>query len=89
MKINSENFKGIEYIQLNQLPDEQRTKILESLNRDFLIKILIDGKIVGNCLQYKDYSFWYENIFHAKASETYNVSTHEVDATPINMAFQN
>ena len=88
MKINSENFKGIEYIQLNELPDDQRQKILESLNRNFLIKILIDGKIVSNCLQYKDYSFWYDNIF-CDRSKTYNVETRTVEAVPENMAFQN
>jgi (2Fe-2S) ferredoxin len=63
MKVNSTIFKGIEYIQLGQLPEEQREKILETINRSLIIKILIDGKIVGNCLQYKDYDVWYENVY--------------------------
>jgi hypothetical protein len=69
MKVNSTIFKGIEYIQLSQLPEEQREKILETINRSLIIKILIDGKIVGNCLQYKDYDSWYENVF-APAKQT-------------------
>lgn len=63
MKVNSTIFKGIEYVQLGQLPEEQRERILETINRNLIIKILIDGKIIGNCLQYKDYDLWYENVF--------------------------
>lgn len=63
MKVNSTIFKGIEYVQLNQLPEEQRERILETINRNLIIKIMIDGKIVGNCLQFKDYEVWYENVF--------------------------
>ncbi|RAW03173.1 hypothetical protein [Pseudochryseolinea flava] len=86
MKINSENFKGIEYIQLNQLPDEQRSKILESLDRDYLIKILIDGKVISNCLQYTDYSFWYENIY--KETSKNRLQKSESEAEVVNLAFQ-
>jgi hypothetical protein len=28
-----------------------------------LIKILIDEKVVSNCIQYKDYEFWFDNIY--------------------------
>ena len=63
MKVNSTIFKGIEYVQLTQLPEEQRERILDTINRNLIIKILIDGKIISNCLQYKDYEFWYESIF--------------------------
>jgi hypothetical protein len=88
MKINAENFKGIEFVQLNQLPENQRIKILESLNSNFIIKILIDGKIIGNCLQYKDYDFWYDNIFNTKHS-SYNIESRKEEDVVENMAFQN
>jgi hypothetical protein len=64
MKVKAEIFKGIEYVQINRLPDEQRTGFLESLNRNLVIKILIDGKIVSNCVQYSDYEMWFENVYH-------------------------
>lgn len=63
MKVKAEIFKGIEFVQINKLPDEQRVKFLESLNRHLIIKILIDGKIIGNCVQYHDYELWFDNIF--------------------------
>jgi hypothetical protein len=87
MKINSKNFKGIEYIQLNQLPEEQRIKILETLNRNFLIKIMIDGQVLSNCLQYKDYEFWYENIFKTRSS-SFNIESRQEEAAAVNVAFE-
>ena len=63
MKVNSKIFKGIEFVQLNQLPPEQREALLKTINHKIFIKILIDGKIVGQCLQYKDYEIWFENIY--------------------------
>jgi hypothetical protein len=63
MKVNSKIYKGIEYVQLNELPNDQREKISESLNEETLIKILIDEKVVKNCIQYKDYELWFDNIY--------------------------
>jgi len=63
MKVSSQVFKGIEFVQLNQLPEEQRSRLVETLNKNVVIKILKDGKIISNCLQYKDYEIWYENVF--------------------------
>ena len=64
MKTPSKIFRGIEYIQVSSLPEPQRRKLQETINQNVLIKILMDGKIVSDCLQYKDYEFWYENIYH-------------------------
>lgn len=63
MKVKSSVYKGIEYIQINTLPADQRVKLLETLNSELLIKILADGKLIGNCIQFKDYEFWFDNIF--------------------------
>jgi hypothetical protein len=69
MMIDSKIFKGIEYIQTNELPQTQREKLDETLNKSLFIKILIDGKIISECLQYKDYSYWYNSVYQAKAQE--------------------
>lgn len=74
MKILSKVFRGIEYIQIIQLPPQQREKLLETINQKLFIKILIDGKIVGDCLQYKDYEVWYENIYRTPAEKVNDVS---------------
>lgn len=62
MKAECKIYKGIEYVQFDELPQVQREKLLQRPHHDF-IKIMIDGKIVNQCLQYKDYSFWYDKIF--------------------------
>jgi hypothetical protein len=66
MMIDSKIYKGIEYVQLNELPQTQREKLTETINQDLFIKIMIDGKIIDNCLQFKDYSFWYNSVFVPK-----------------------
>jgi len=63
MKVNSSIYKGIHFVQVNALPQDQKDKLLNTINRELLIKILIDGKLVGNCLQFKDYEIWFDNVY--------------------------
>jgi hypothetical protein len=67
MKVNSTLYKGIEYVQVSSLPPEQQELLLQTINRDLIIKILVEGKLVGNCLQFKDYEVWFDNIFKSQA----------------------
>jgi len=66
MKVNSTIYKGIEYVQVGALPLNQKERLLQTINRDLLIKILVDGKLVSECLQFKDYEIWFENIYKAE-----------------------
>lgn len=59
MKADAKLFKGIEYVQLSELPQNQREILTQTINQDLFIKLLVDGKIVSGCIQYKDYSKWY------------------------------
>ncbi len=77
MMIDSKIYKGIEYVQLSELPASQREKLNETLNKDLFIKIMIDGQIVSECLQFKDYSYWYNSVYHPQT-----VSVKEVVAVP-------
>ena len=63
MKVQSTIYKGIEYIQVSTLPADQRETLLKTINKGLLIKILIEGKLVSNCLQFKDYEDWFEGVF--------------------------
>jgi len=67
MKVNSTIYKGIEYVQISALPPDQKERLLQTINRDLLIKILVDGKLIGNCLQFKDYEIWFDNIYKTDA----------------------
>ena len=63
--IKSKIYKGIEYIQLNDLNPEHQESVLKSMNKSAFIKILINGQIVSNCLLYKDYQNWHKTVFRA------------------------
>ena len=68
MKITSSVYKGIQYVQISTLPAEQRERLLLTINTDLFIKILVDGKILSNCLQFKDYERWFENVYKPMTS---------------------
>jgi hypothetical protein len=63
MKIDSKIFKGIQYVEVHQLPVEQSSSIFKTVDQDDFIKIMVDGKILSGCLQYKDYESWYHSVY--------------------------
>lgn len=54
----SENFKGIEYIRISSLPDDQKEKIWQSFHQDKIIKIVKDKALMNDCILYNDYMDW-------------------------------
>lgn len=60
MRVEAENYKGIEYVRISNLPADQREKIKTSLPKDKVIKILKDGSLIDDCIQYTDYLAWFE-----------------------------
>jgi hypothetical protein len=69
MKVNSTIYKGIEFVEISTLPNEQKTSLLQTVSPDLLIKILVDGKLMPRCIQYKDYEEWYDNSYRPIASK--------------------
>jgi len=68
VKALSQDFKGITYVRISSLPEKQRAGIAQTFNSNLIIKILKEGEVLSDCLQYNDYLAWYENIYHAKPS---------------------
>jgi hypothetical protein len=66
MKADSKIFKGIEYVQVSELPHAQREVLTQTINPELFIKLLVDGKIISGCLQYKHYNQWYQEHFQAE-----------------------
>jgi hypothetical protein len=69
MKVNSTIYKGIEFVEISTLPNEQKTSLLQAVSPDLLIKILVDGKLMSHCIQYKDYEDWYDNSYRPATSK--------------------
>jgi hypothetical protein len=67
MKVNSTIYKGIEFVEISALPNEQKTSLLQTVSPDLFIKILVDGKLMPRCIQYKDYEEWYETSYRPTA----------------------
>jgi hypothetical protein len=78
MKVERKIYKGIEYVLVAELPLLQREQLLQTLSKDHFIKILIDGAIVSQCLQYKEYSLWFDNVFASKAQSVKEIVTEKV-----------
>ena len=63
MKADLEIYKGIEFVRIFSLPDEQKVIIWKTLQRDKIIKILRDNTLLSDCILYKDYEQWYSETF--------------------------
>ncbi|MEJ1236814.1 hypothetical protein WBG78_01725 [Chryseolinea sp. T2] len=84
MKVSSSVYKGIQYVQVSTLPVEQRERLLGTINKELFIKILVDGKIIGNCLQFKDYEWWFESVYRpVGANERSETAQSEAELVPL------
>ncbi len=60
MRVDPEFYKGIEYIRISSLPEDQKEKITLTISQDKVIKIQMEGKLLSDCIQYVDYLIWFE-----------------------------
>lgn len=82
MKAESKTFKGIDYVQVSELPQAQREILSRTINSEVYIKLLIDGKIVSGCLQYKDYSKWYLDHYQPQIAAREQAIVSDVEIKP-------
>ena len=68
MRASSENYKGIEFVRISMLPEEQKKMIWTSLKRDKIIKILKNDCLLNDCVQANDYEQWYTENYKVNAS---------------------
>lgn len=85
VKAIAEDFKGITYVRISSLPEEQRASIATSFNSNLVIKILKEGEVLTDCLQYDHYVAWYENIYRSKS--TIEIKTKVEEASTSKWAF--
>lgn len=62
MKATARVYKGIEFINESDLPTNQQL-LLQHNEEVERIKILLDGKIVKNCIQFREYERWYSSVY--------------------------
>lgn len=61
-KLESRTYKGIDYIKLTELPDEQYLAFMEWVGKESIITIQVNGNSVKNCVQYTDYNYWFDSV---------------------------
>jgi hypothetical protein len=61
MKVSAKYYWGIEYIVISDLPEAQRRSL--KVAGIETIKIMIDGRVVENCVVYQQYAEWYHSKF--------------------------
>lgn len=59
MRVQPENYKGIVFVRISALPEDQKKNIWHSLGSDKIIKILKDDCLLNDCVQFEDYQNWY------------------------------
>ena len=62
MKVEAKVYRGIEFINVSELPTSQQLLLAHNSDTE-RIKILMDGKILGNCIQYSEYDRWYSYVY--------------------------
>ncbi|HNP20166.1 MAG TPA: hypothetical protein PKL31_17130 [Fulvivirga sp.] len=56
-------YKGIEFIRISDLNADQQKAIRAWASDDTIIKIQQDNVLLSDCVQFKDYCFWIENVY--------------------------
>ncbi|MEM6361196.1 MAG: hypothetical protein AAF149_07355 [Bacteroidota bacterium] len=56
-------YKGIHYVRISDLPEEQQIQIKNIESRNLIIKILTESELMSDCITYDDYRKWYQNIY--------------------------
>ena len=60
-----ENYKGIEFVRISNLPEDQKRMIWTSAYQHKVIKILRDNELLNDCLPYDHYAEWYSQSYKA------------------------
>ena len=59
MKVGSKEYRGIHFVQLDDLPDDQAKRISKWVPAKDIFKIRTEQEIIARCIQYKTYEAWY------------------------------
>ena len=82
MKVKATVYKGIEFISVNELPADQQLLLMHAQEPE-RIKILIDGKVQSDCIQYSHYCLWFDMVYASSVAS--NQITREATA-PVNIS---
>jgi hypothetical protein len=88
MRTPAENYKGIEFVRISTLPEDQKQLIWTSLKRDKIIKILKSDCLLNDCIQVRDYEAWYLENYKTEVITLTNSSTQSLKQPEYKLAFK-
>jgi hypothetical protein len=65
-RMSAETYKGIEFVRISNLPEDQKTHIKDTIETSKIIKILRDKELLSDCVQVNDYAEWMKQQFNKK-----------------------
>ncbi len=78
-RMSAETYKGIDFVRISNLPEEQKNQITQTIDRTKIIKILRGKELLPDCIQVNDYARWMKDTFNKEV----NLAKKEVAASRI------
>lgn len=88
MRTLAENYKGIEFVRISTLPEDQKQLIWTSIKRDKIIKILKSDCLLNDCIQVHDYEAWYSENYKSEVISMANSSPQPQSQPSYKLAFK-
>lgn len=64
--MSAETYKGIEFVRISNLPEDQKSQIRATIDHSKIIKILRDKELLNDCVQVNDYALWMKENFNKR-----------------------
>ena len=61
--MSAESYKGIEFVRISNLPEDQKDQITRTIDHSKIIKILRGKELLSDCVQVIDYAHWMRESF--------------------------
>lgn len=68
--MSAETYKGIDFVRISNLPEEQKNQITQTIDRTKIIKILRGKELLPDCIQVNDYANWMKETFNKEVAAT-------------------
>ncbi|HEX8061019.1 MAG TPA: hypothetical protein VF473_08800 [Cyclobacteriaceae bacterium] len=65
--MSAESYKGINFVRISTLPEDQRNQITRTIDHSKIIKILRGKELLSDCVQVDDYARWMRESFMKEA----------------------
>jgi hypothetical protein len=62
-RMSAEIYKGIEFVRISNLPEDQKNQITQTIDHSKIIKILRGKELLPDCVQVNDYANWMRESF--------------------------